>query len=64
MTYTIIVCREGKEDLVFKGVRDYSADPGRIKIEIEPGRWGSVWQTVEGIKGVILHEEANNGNRD
>jgi len=57
MTYTIIVSRKGKEDLVFKGIRDYFAEPGSIRIEAQRGRWSSIWRTVDEVKGLILHEE-------
>ena len=57
MTYTIIVMREGKEDLVFKGIPDYFAEPGSIRIEVQRGRWSSVWRTVDEVTGLILHEE-------
>ena len=51
MTYTIVVCREGKEDLVFKGVIYFLAEPKRVKMLRER------WITVEEVTGLILHEE-------
>ena len=58
MTYRIILNREGKEDLVFKGVPYFLAEPGRVKIRIDSWRDHSVdWRTVDEVTGLILHEE-------
>lgn len=57
MTYTLIISREGEEDLVFKGVHRCFAEPGRVKIEMESWGYASIWKTIEDVKGLILHEE-------
>ena len=51
MTYTIHINREGKEDLVFKRITFFLAEPGRIKMLREK------WITVDEVTGLILHEE-------
>ena len=62
MTYTLIISREGKEDLVFKNIRRWFAEPGRLKIETERREYSSIWKTIEDVKGLILHEEQDDGS--
>ena len=49
-TYTVIVCKDG-EDLVFKGILYFLAEPGRIKMLREK------WITIEDYEGLIIHKE-------
>ena len=51
MTYTLIISKAGQEDLIFKHVLYFVAEPGRVKILKKK------WVTVEGVTGLILHEE-------
>ena len=56
MTYTLIISRAGREDLIFKGVLYFVAEPGRVKLLKKK------WITIEDVTGLILHEEqANEG---
>lgn len=52
MTYTIIIDKDG-EQLVFKGILYFLAEPGRIKMLHEK------WITVDDYEGLILHEESD-----
>lgn len=50
MKYTIIVIKRG-EELIFKHINLFVAEPGRIKLLRKK------WIVVEGVEGLILHEE-------
>lgn len=52
MKYTIIIDKDG-EQLVFKGILLFLAEPGRIKMLREK------WITVEDVEGLIIHEESD-----
>ena len=51
MTYTVIVIKNG-EELVFKRIGFFLAEPGRIKLLRKQ------WITITEVEGLIIHEEA------
>ena len=51
MKYTVIISKDG-EDLVFKGITFYLAEPERIIMLRKR------WITVEDFEGLIIHEES------
>lgn len=57
MTYAVIVIRGG-EELVFKHIGFFLAEPGRVKIRTDDWRGHSVeWITITEVEGLIIHEE-------
>ena len=52
MTYTVHVSKRGGEELEFKGIRFFLAEPGRMKMLREQ------WITITDVVGWIIHEEA------
>ena len=51
MTYTIHVSKKNGEELEFKGIIFFLAEPGRIKMLRRQ------WITITEVEGLIIHEE-------